>query len=129
VKYWLILLALVCQGSYACSCFELPSFEENIESHEQIVIVELKKSRNMLLQTRYKANVTEVLKGENVAKIKSLKQGSTSCDPKLVSGQQWLVFLQTGNNNFKPGWCSPHQVIKNLQNGTSDWREIIANHL
>ena len=128
MKYWSILLVLVYQGSYACSCFGLPSFEENIKSHEQIVIVELKKSLSVLLQTRYKANVTEVLKGENIKKLKPLKQGLTSCDPKLASGQRWLVFLQPGNNNFKPGWCGPHRVIGDLQNGSSDWREVITNN-
>ena len=43
----------------------------------------------------------------------------------LKDGQQWLVFLEAPNSEFKPGWCNPHQVIKYEDNDESYWLDLV----
>ncbi|MFT5111720.1 MAG: hypothetical protein ACI8P9_001040 [Parasphingorhabdus sp.] len=128
VRFLIFLLVLTTQTALACSCFELPTLEENARTYDQIVVVELKKSRNLLLKKIYKVNIKEVLKGEGDARLKSLSQGRTSCDPTLENKQQWLVFYNNNSPEFKPGWCNPHQVIEHLGTGTPDWIERIRSN-
>jgi len=120
-----LLAVLVIRVSFACSCFESPGFEQSIKSHDRIIIVELKQTRNFLFQKRFKVKVAEVIKGGPITRLKSLKQGKTSCDPRLLDGQRWIVFLNSAEEQFQPGWCNPHQVVESLEHGTPNWRELV----
>lgn len=110
--------------SYACSCINLPTFDEVVADYDRILVVKLKKYRNFFLRTKYKPKIKEVLKGNRSPRLKPLVQGRTSCDPQLQDKQEWLVFLNNADKKFQPGWCRPHTLVKHLDTYSSGWRQV-----
>ncbi|MFT5611737.1 MAG: hypothetical protein ACI9WC_000444 [Arenicella sp.] len=125
MRLLLFLFLFAPSGSYACSCSDLPTLEENSNNYDRILLVKLKGYRNIFFQKKYTVNIKEVLKGQVKPTLQSLVVGNTSCDPQLIDNGQWLVFLKPETKKLQLGWCGPHQTLENLENGTPHWREII----
>ena len=121
----LVVGAYFSSTAFACSCVSMPTLEETVSTHDRILVVKLKKYRNLFFKTKYRLNVTEVLKGNEKPRLKPIVQGYTSCDPTLENQQEWVLFLNEKDKEVQLGWCLPHTQLKYFDEYHANWREII----
>ncbi len=122
MKYLIYLALLMPVYSFACSCVDRPSFEDNVKSYDQIFVVELDKYRNIILKEKYSLSVTEILKGIKPNALPPLIQGRTSCDPTLKDKEKWIVFKNFGDNDILLGHCGPHRILEHIEEWKPDWK-------